>query len=217
MQSPRKGYCEWLGKVVSLRGWAGWQSSLTHGLVTVDAFDLRLEELLVGLEPGGPGPSYEVTKAIDPIAIRCVGLKVAGFSRTEMAEILGRSESWVTTTLKRPELQELLEEKALELVASSVSDARQAVQHFAMEAVMTQVKIMRRAKDSVALAASNSLLDRGGVPRATVSAETKLLLDQQGVSDIRAALEDLQKIQPELAEVKDTHKLLTEAKRDAAA
>lgn len=148
------------------------------------------------------------SKQISPEMRRVIGLHVAGFRNHEIAEALGIHETSVSFTVRHPALQEYKRQLTDVLVRGTIHDARSAVKAYAHEATMKLVDLMRNAKDSVALNATNSLLDRGGVPRETVSQETKLLLDKSGLEDIRQALEDLKEVVPEMQEVAETHQLL---------
>lgn len=132
--------------------------------------------------------------AVQPWYKRAIALRVSGFDGAEICEILGKSQGAVSAAIRHPDLQAFKHELADQVARETVSDARGILAEHTSEAAHSLVEHMRSETESISLRATESILDRGGVPKQELVSPPSLRLDRGEANDIRTAL--LQMIEP---------------------
>lgn len=91
-------------------------------------------------------------------------LKVAGYTRKQMASTIGISRGQVTAILAKPEISE-----EIGVLRSALPRAAlELIQNYMIEAIMAIVDVLRSSsEDKMILQAAGELLDRGGIPKAS--------------------------------------------------
>lgn len=165
-------------------------------------------ESIVGLvDPAQSGMSRY--KGIRPQYKQAVAMHVAGMTNEEIAQALNRSSSWVWNVLRHPELQEFLQEFTLELARQAGSDAREVINLHTGEAAMKLVWLMRHAgKEELQGRMAESLLDRGGFPKAQIVGQVAMKLEASETQSIREALAQMSETLDPVEEVESTHEIL---------
>lgn len=165
---------------------------------------------------GSGGPEAEVgvlpsgmPKKLQPKHLKIVALHVAGWSNYEIAEIVGQAESYVSKIINHPLLQDYKQELAEEVARTTLLDARTVIQSHTMEAALKLVEHMRGESAPISFRATESILDRGGIPKAEVLQATQLLLNKEELSDLRKALDDITTDVEEVSDVEESHTVLT--------
>lgn len=133
----------------------------------------------------------EIPHVIDMVLV----MKLAGYTNTDMARIIGISRNQVADILKAEDVTEkltLLREK-LPLAALDLLEG------YMVEAVQVIVDIMRRSEDKVALAAAVEVLDRAGLPKASKQERHNINEDQITVTD-DGLIDKLREASPEVQE-----------------
>jgi transcriptional regulator with XRE-family HTH domain len=133
----------------------------------------------------------EIPHVIDMVLV----MKLAGYTYTDMARIIGISRKQVANILKEEDVSEkltLLREK-LPLAALDLLEG------YMIEAVQVIVDIMRRSDDKVALSAAIEVLDRAGLPKASKQERRTINEDQITVTD-DGLVERLREASPEVQE-----------------
>ena len=148
-------------------------------------------------------------KKLQPKHLRIVALKAAGWSNFEIAEMVGRSESHVSIIINHPLLQEYKQEMAEEVARTTLLDARTVIQAHTMDAALKLVEHMQSEREPISLRATESILDRGGIPKAEILQATQLLLNKNEVEDIKKALDDLSAPIEDVKDVEVSHTVLT--------
>lgn len=149
------------------------------------------------------------TKKLQPKHLRIVALKAAGWANFEIAEMVSMSESWVSQIINHPLLQEYKQEMAEEVARTTLMDARTVIQAHTMDAALKLVQHMSSETETISFRAAESILDRGGIPKAEILQATHLLLDKDEMHDLRKALDDITKPVEEVKDVKESHTVLT--------
>ncbi len=149
-------------------------------------------------------------KKLQPKHLRIVALKAAGWSNFEIAEMVGLSEPWVSRIINHPLLQEYKQEMAEEVARTTLIDARTVIQTHTMDAALKLVEHMESEKAAISLRATESILDRGGIPKAEILQATQLLLDKNEMHDLRKALDDITTPVEEVKDVEESHTVLTQ-------
>ena len=98
------------------------------------------------------------------MAFTCVVLKLAGYSNTDAARVVGISKGQVKAFLETPKAQELLVEMRVRLGEAAL----ELLHGYMIEAVATIADVMRTSPDDkIVLQAAAEILDRGGIPKAS--------------------------------------------------
>jgi hypothetical protein len=133
----------------------------------------------------------EIPHVIDMVLV----MKLAGYTNTDMARIIGISRKQVAEVLKAEDVSEkltLLREK-LPVAALDLLEG------YMIEAVQVIVDIMRRSDDKVALSAAIEVLDRAGLPKASKTERHNINEDQITVTD-DGLVDRLREASPEVQE-----------------
>ncbi len=154
------------------------------------------------LPPGMP-------KKLQPKHLRIIALKVAGWANVEIAGMLNLSESYVSQIIHHPLLQDYKQEMAEEIAKDTLIDARTVIQSHTMDAALKLAEHMRSDTETISLRASESILDRGGIPKAEILQATQLMLNKDEVQDLRKALDDIMTPVEEVKDVEESHTVLT--------
>lgn len=138
-------------------------------------------------------------------------LALAGYSRTQSAQVVGISRGQVREILERPHVTEKLVLLRQKLPAAAL----ELLHGYMIEAVITIAEVMRTSKDDkYTLMAAAEILDRGGVSKVTrqerkTTEETQLTVTDDGI------VERLRQASPEIQEqaaalVENLEELLTQ-------
>jgi DNA-binding XRE family transcriptional regulator len=130
-------------------------------------------------------------------------LKVAGYSRVQMAKAIGISRGQVRAILEKPEISE-----EIEVLRSILPRAAlELIQGYMIEAVMAIVDVLRSSPDDkIILQAAGDILDRGGMPKASrqerhsVNEERTTFTDEGIVERLREAKPEIQEEAAQLIE-----------------
>jgi hypothetical protein len=122
-------------------------------------------------------------------------LKLAGYTRTQMAKVIGISKGQVKEILEKPEVNE----KMAELRAALPQAALDLIQGYMIEAVQAIVDVMRKTQDDkLILQAAGDILDRAGLAKASRQErhnieEQKITVTDDGLLDkLRTASPEVQ-------------------------
>lgn len=141
-----------------------------------------------------------------------VVLKLASYSRFQMAKIIGISKGQVAKYLEDPEVIE----KLVLLREQLPSAALELLHGYMIEAVQTIAEIMRHSQDDkMILQAAAEILDRGGMPKASRQERLNENTENVTITD-DGLLDRLRDASPEVQEkaaqlVEDMEKMLLEA------
>lgn len=134
----------------------------------------------------------EIPHVIDMVLV----LKLAGYTKIDMARVIGISRKQVTEILNAPDVTEkltLLREK-LPVAALDLLEG------YMIEAVQVIVDVMRRTPDDkVALQAAADVLDRAGLPKSSKQERHNLSEEQITVTD-DGLVDRLREASPEVQE-----------------
>lgn len=98
------------------------------------------------------------------VASMIVVLKLSGYTRSQMASIIGVSRGQITEILEEQSTQKLLETLRERLPAAAL----ELMHAYMIEAVQALAHVMRTSNnEKYILQAAESILDRGGVPKAS--------------------------------------------------
>lgn len=98
------------------------------------------------------------------VASMIVVLKLASYTHSQMASIIGVSRGQIREILEEPETQKLLETLRERLPAAAL----ELMHAYMIEAVQALAHVMRTSNnEKYILQAAESILDRGGVPKAS--------------------------------------------------
>lgn len=142
-----------------------------------------------------------------------VVMKLAGYSKSQMARAIGISKSQCGRILEQPDVQEELAVLRDKLPQAALD----LLQGFMIEAVMTIADVMRTEKDNkIVLQAAADILDRSGLPKASKSERTTV--SETKITD-DGIVEQLRQASPEIQEkaatiIEDLEKLLLSAAHD---
>lgn len=151
-----------------------------------------------------------------PLHKTVIALHVAGQKIVEIADALQLSTNYISTIINYPGYAWYIEEFSDKFAAETLLDARKIIQGHTAEAAMRLVHHMRHAEsEAVSLKATESILDRGGVPKAEIQQQSSLLLQEDQFASLKAALEQLNEHVPTMAEVEDSHTALAAAKEQS--
>jgi hypothetical protein len=132
-----------------------------------------------------------------------VVLKIAGYSRSQMAKVIGISKGQIKLMLDNPDVAE----KIVSLRARLPNAAIDLIQGLMIEAVMTIADVMRTENDNkVRLTAAFDLLDRGGASKVSrqerhnLNEERTTFTDDGIVEALRAASPEVQEQAAQLIE-----------------
>lgn len=107
-------------------------------------------------------------------------LKVAGYSRVQMARVIGISRGQVSEILAKPEISE----EVVAVRAALPKAAMELMQGYMIEAVQAIVNVLRTAHDDkVILQAAGDILDRGGMPKASKTERLQVNEDRTTFTD----------------------------------
>lgn len=96
------------------------------------------------------------------VLFTCVVFKLASYTNTQIARIVGISKGQVKSLLETPDAQQLLTELRLKIPAAAL----ELLHGYMIEAVQAMVDVMRRSPDDkMVLSAAAEILDRGGIPK----------------------------------------------------
>jgi hypothetical protein len=170
----------------------------------------RAEGAVLNTLPAG------MPKKLQPKHLRAVALKAAGWANFEIAEMLGWSEPYTSQIINHPMLQDYKQEMAEEVARTTLMDARTVIQAHTMDAALKLVTHMNSETESISFRAAESILDRGGIPKAEVLQATQLLLDKNEMHDLRKALDDIMTPVEEVTDVVESHTVLTKMREAGA-
>ena len=88
-------------------------------------------------------------------------------------------------------------------------DARTVIQAHTMDAALKLVQHMNSETEAISFRASESILDRGGIPKAEILQATQLLLNKDEMHDLRKALDDITGPVEDVKDVEESHTVLT--------
>jgi hypothetical protein len=123
----------------------------------------------------------EIPHVIDTLIV----LKLAGYTRSQMAKVIGISRGQIREYLEMPEV----EERLVELRQALPQAALNLLQGYMIEAVQALVDVMRRTSDDkYILQAAGEILDRAGLPKASrqerhIEHEEKTTFTDDGMVD----------------------------------
>lgn len=142
---------------------------------------------------------------------RAVALHVAGFSNSEISEILSKTPASITTAVNHPDLERFKGELAEQVAQETLADARGIISEHTAEAALTLVEHMRSPKEPISLRATESILDRGGIPKADAAGVPEsLVMEKEELNDIRQALKDIESEVEDVEEIDGTAAILGE-------
>lgn len=138
-------------------------------------------------------------------------LRLAGYSKEQVARIVGMSSDQVTKVLNSPAVSE----KLIAFRAALPQAALDLLQGYMIEAVQTLVDIMRMSEDDqVTLKAAGEILDRAGLAKASrqerhqINENRTTLVDDGIVEKLRTASPEVQEQAAQAIEMLE--KLLTD-------
>lgn len=134
----------------------------------------------------------------DYIADTIVVLTLAGYSRTQMARIVGISKGQCKTILEMPHIAE-----KIEVLRKTLPQAALMLLHsYMIEAVQSIADVMRTSKrDEMVLKAAGEILDRGGAAKASRTEATVHNTTETRTTFADAGMVDaLRKLPPEAQE-----------------
>lgn len=146
-----------------------------------------------------------------------VVLKIAGYSRMQMAKVIGISKGQIKSILDKPEVSE----KIVSIRARLPNAAIDLIQGLMIEAVMTVADVMRTEDDNkIRLTAAFDLLDRGGAAKTSRTEAHRINEDRTTFTD-DGIVEALRKVSPEVQEkaaglIEELEKLLATAGQQVA-
>ena len=147
----------------------------------------------------------------DHVVNMVIILKVAGYSNTQAAQIVGMGRHQIAELLKNTAVQERL----VELRAALPQAALDLMQGYMIEAVQAIVDVMRSSQDDKhVLAAAAEILDRGGMPKSSRQERLSENVDRTTFTD-DGIVDRLREAPPEVQEkaatmIESLEKLLTE-------
>ena len=159
-------------------------------------------------------PDIQLPSTVKPVYMKIIALHVSGMTISEISNILNLSPSTVSKAINHPGIREYKEQLADQAAMEVLLDARRIIQGHTAEAALTLVHHMRSETEPISLRASESILDRGGVPKAEVLHAASLMLEREDVESIRIALSDLKETLPELQEVSESHTVLAALRQE---
>ena len=125
-----------------------------------------------------------------------VVFKLAGYSNTQIAKVVGISKGQVKQFLETPRAQQLL----VELRENLTTAALDLLHGLMIEAVVTLGEIMRKSEDDkIVLSAIQEILDRGGMPKASRQERLNENTENISISD-DGLVERLREASPEIQE-----------------
>lgn len=123
-------------------------------------------------------------------------MKLAGYTQTQMARVIGISRNQVKAMLDAPEVNE----KLVLLRSALPSAALDLLEGYMIEAVQVIVDIMRTSPDDkISLQAALEVLDRTGLPKASKSERHNINEEQITVTD-DGLVDRLREASPEVQE-----------------
>jgi hypothetical protein len=123
-------------------------------------------------------------------------LKVAGYSKSQMARTIGVSRAQIKRILDDPKISE----EIAVLRSALPRAALELIQGFMIEAVIAVVDVLRTADDNkIILQAAGELLDRGGIPKASRQERHQVNEDRTTFTD-EGLLDRLREAKPEVQE-----------------
>lgn len=147
------------------------------------------------------------------VATMVVILKLAGYTRSQMASIIGVSRGQIKEILEKPETLKLLETMRERLPQAAL----ELLHGYSIEAVQAIVEVMRMSHEPKwILHAAESILDRVGIPKASRMERHSINENTVSADDF---FERLRQAPPEIQEraaqmVEDLEKLLGEQTED---
>lgn len=123
-------------------------------------------------------------------------LKLAGYTRSQMAKVVGISKGQIKEILEKPEITERL----IKLRSALPQAALDLLQGYMIEAVQAIVDVMRTTgDDKFVLQAAGEILDRAGLPKASRQERHSVNEDRTTFTD-DGILEKLRSASPEIQE-----------------
>lgn len=125
-----------------------------------------------------------------------VVLKLANYSRAQMAKIIGISRTQVAEILAQPRVNE-----DIAILRKKIPQAAlELLQDFMIEAVMVLADVMRTSPDDkIRISAAEALLDRGGVVRVSKQERLQVNEEKTTITD-NGIVEKLREAPPEIQE-----------------
>jgi hypothetical protein len=130
---------------------------------------------------------------IEPIEDMVIVLKIAGYSQTQIARVVGISVEQVKGMLRTVSVRERLVTTRMALSKAAI----ELLEGYTIEAVQVIVDIMRTSgEDKLVLQAAGEILDRAGIPKASkqerVSEQRTVITDDGIVEKLRTASPEVQ-------------------------
>lgn len=130
------------------------------------------------------------------IAVNVAVFKIAGYSNTQIAEIVGISRGQVAAHLANPDTEELL----VTLRDSLSNAALDLLEQYQIEAIQAIVDVMRSSEDDgMILKAAADILDRAGIPKVSRS-EKKVENEHTATFTDDGIVEAIRELSPEAQE-----------------
>jgi hypothetical protein len=130
------------------------------------------------------------------VEFQIVVLKLANYSRTQIARIVGISRDQVAEMLEQPSVIE----KLVDLRQKIPAAALELLQDFQIEAVVVLADVMRASPDdSLRIKAAESILDRGGVVKISKQERLNVNEDKTTITD-DGIVDKLREASPEVQE-----------------
>jgi hypothetical protein len=146
-----------------------------------------------------------------------VVLKLANYSRVDMARIIGISRDQVADILALPRVNE-----EITILRKKIPGAAlELLENFMIEAVMTLIDVMRTTRDDkIRIQAAESMLDRGGISKVSKQERHQLNEERTTITD-DGIVERLREASPEIQEkaaqvIEQLEALLGKAASEAA-
>lgn len=137
--------------------------------------------------------------------------KIAGYSNTQIAQMVGISRNQVAQQLEKPTTQELL----ILLRTNLTNAALELLESYTIEAIQALADVLRTSEDdNVRIKAASEILDRAGIPKVSRSEKkveeehTTTFTDDGIVEAIRELPPDMQEKAAQMIE--DLEQLLQE-------
>jgi predicted transcriptional regulator len=153
----------------------------------------------------------------DAICTTIAVFKIAGYSNTQIAQIVGISRNQVSEQLEKPQTQELLT-----LLRTNLTNAAlELLESYTIEAIQALADVLRTSEDdNVRIKAAAEILDRAGIPKISRS-ERKVEEEHTTTFTDDGIVEALRELPPDVQEkaaqmMEDLEKLLEENSSEEA-
>jgi hypothetical protein len=132
----------------------------------------------------------------DAIATTVAVFKIAGYSNTQIAQIIGISRNQVAQQLEKEHTQELM----VLLRTNLTNAALELLESYTVEAIQALADVLRTSEDdNVRIKAASEILDRAGIPKVSRS-ERKVEEEHTTTFTDDGIVESLRQLSPEAQE-----------------